>query len=232
MLARGPVVVDQTGRALTVNAKIVVGWRERPVGNFLHRCRQAPQKCRQRRVLLSGQFIGLFLKDVGGPSETRERRPGPLKIELDPMKQRRGNVLRNQTLDKGEPICRIIAMDLHRHRLHDGPYRIKATAAAIRFDAHGSVGHFGEAEKEKRMFSMLALALAGVVATPAQTSSAPTAEQQKLICKHETTVNSRFTKKRCLTKAQRDLVEEKSKREAAEMINKPHIYDCRPGGPC
>jgi len=46
---------------------------------------------------------------------------------------------------------------------------------------------------------------------------------QKRVCKQEKRTGTRFAKTRCMTRAERDAIEEAAKRKAADMLNSPRI---------
>jgi hypothetical protein len=86
---------------------------------------------------------------------------------------------------------------------------------------------------ELTMRNAFGLVLA-IVAAPAIAASTPTgvsgtttrgpsADGNKIVCKGKPTTGTRFSKSRCLTKAQWEAIAEQQRREAEEMFNKPTI---------
>jgi len=49
------------------------------------------------------------------------------------------------------------------------------------------------------------------------------AEKDKMVCKQERRTGTRFTKTRCMTRAERDAIEEAAKLKAADMLNSRRI---------
>ena len=84
------------------------------------------------------------------------------------------------------------------------------------------------------MRSALGLVIA-IVAAPAIAASTPTgvsgttttsgrsADGNKIVCKGKPTTGTRFSKTKCMSKAQWDAMVEQQRREAEEMMNKPTI---------
>ena len=64
---------------------------------------------------------------------------------------------------------------------------------------------------------------ASTPAAPASTPSNPAADDNKVICKQQKASGTRFAKKKCMTKAQWDLMAEQHRRDAEEWLNKPTI---------
>ena len=68
-----------------------------------------------------------------------------------------------------------------------------------------------------------AFALSAVAAPAFALATQPADDGDKLICKRTVKTGTRFAKKTCYTRAERDRQEEQQKRDAQELINRPHI---------
>jgi len=77
--------------------------------------------------------------------------------------------------------------------------------------------------------AMLAAPALAVPSVPGVAASAEPSDEQKIVCKQDAKLGSRFAKKTCKSKAQWELMAEEHKRAAKELVDRPKINTCNDG---